>query len=462
MQIKLNNNTFLRNINGYAYLINQRTKKEKIFDDSSFLFLSKIEREFKDSEFILLEILKNFENSDYEIITNDFFEFINELVSENFIELNQESVNIVSQNGIILNPVIEDKKQIDIKETSELLYEILLQKPFLFSLQIELLSHCNEQCIHCYIPKEKKSTLDFETVNNILEQAKSMGVLSISFTGGEPFLFKNFHSVLRKARENDFVITILSNLTLINQKDIEVLKELNIYNIQVSIYSMIPEIHDSITKLKGSFIKTIDSIEHLIKSGISIEVSCPIIKENMFCYNDVLDWCNSKGIKVYTDFNITAITDFSKSNLKHRLNKKELEQTLTSILLHDKKYNIFSIREMQSIQPDQPVKFSAFKSIAISSKGCYIPDVGWDEFVLGDVNKDTLENIWMNSEQLHLLRTLKYKTFTECLNCSASGYCTLCLSWNYYENGGNVFNIPKTFCEYIYIIKEMVEKYKAL
>ena len=78
------------------------------------------------SESILLDILRNFEKSDHEIIRNDFFEFINELVSENFIELKQESINTVSQNDIILNPKIEEIKQTDIKETSELLYEILL------------------------------------------------------------------------------------------------------------------------------------------------------------------------------------------------------------------------------------------------------------------------------------------------------------------------------------------------
>ncbi len=461
MELKLNKDTFIRSINGYAYLINQRTKKEKIFDESAFLFLSEITRDKQDSEIVLSRILKTFPTDAHKVITQDFHEFIRELGNDQFVLLGSIQANKQEFSNVTKN----ESNDNEVKETSEFLNKILTEKPFLFSLQIELLTACNESCIHCYIPKSTRNNQNYlhsETIFNILDQAKEAGVLSISFTGGEPFLHKDFSSILRKARENDFIITILSNLTRISQDDIGFLKSLNIYNIQVSLYSMNPDIHDSITGLKNSFKKTTENIVHLKKAGIPIEVSCPIIKENKDCYVSVLEWCNQRSIKVYTDFNITAMTDFSKSNLVHRLSYEDLKHTLSDILKNDKKYNIFSIRTKQTILNNQPVKFSAFKSIAVSSLGKYIPDIGWNDFILGDIKNDILTDVWNNSEKLKFLRSLKYKTFPQCIECAASGYCTLCLSWNYYENGGNIYNIPSNYCEMIFLIKTLVEKYKAL
>ena len=40
--------------------------------------------------------------------------------------------------------------------TQEMALESLGANPYLMSLQFELTSRCNERCIHCYIPNEKK------------------------------------------------------------------------------------------------------------------------------------------------------------------------------------------------------------------------------------------------------------------------------------------------------------------
>jgi len=461
MQLKLSDNTFIRCINGYAYLINQKTRKEKIFEESAFVFLSEITRDKQDSKLILTKILKKFPSKDHSEIIQDFHDFTQELINDQFVL----SSEVYDNNNGFQNLINNEINNNEVTETSEFLNNILKEKPFLFSIQIELLAGCNESCIHCYIPKPTRNLenhISFVEITNILDQAKESGVLSVSFTGGEPFLHKDFLSILKKARENDFIITILSNLTIISQEDISILKTLNIYNIQVSLYSINPVVHDSITGLKNSHKKTTENIERLLKAGIPIEVSCPIIKENQDCYVAVLEWCNQRGIKVYTDFNISAMTDFTKSNLAHRLSYNDLENTLTDILINDKNYNIFSVRNKQTILKNQPVKFSAFKSIAVSSEGKYVPDIGWNDFVLGDIKNDFLCDVWNNSEKLKLLRSIKYEIFPQCIECDASGYCTLCLSWNYYENGGDIFNIPSNYCEMIFLIKEIVEKHKKL
>lgn len=43
---------------------------------------------------------------------------------------------------------------------------------------------------------------------------------------------------------------------------------------------MDPAIHDSITQVKGSWIKTKSAIEKLAKANIPVQISCPLMKAN--------------------------------------------------------------------------------------------------------------------------------------------------------------------------------------
>ena len=64
-------------------------------------------------------------------------------------------------------------------------------RPLISNIQFELTSKCNERCIHCYIPNEKKNNgINMPTVKvkNIIDQLAEMGGLHVTFSGGEAFM----------------------------------------------------------------------------------------------------------------------------------------------------------------------------------------------------------------------------------------------------------------------------------
>jgi len=65
---------------------------------------------------------------------------------------------------------------------------------------------------------------------------------------------------LDNLKECDFSINALSNLTLLNNEIIAEMKANRLSSVQVSLYSMDSDIHDSIAKLPGSFYTTRDAI----------------------------------------------------------------------------------------------------------------------------------------------------------------------------------------------------------
>ena len=132
-------------------------------------------------------------------------------------------------------------------------------------------------------------------------------------------LHKNFVDFLKQCKEYEFSVNVLSNLTVLNDEIINEMKDNPLLGVQVSLYSMNPEIHDEITQIKGSFIKTKDAILKLVENDIPLQISCPILKQNKHCYNEVIDWAKNHKIHVGDDYTIIGRYNHTTQNLNCRL-----------------------------------------------------------------------------------------------------------------------------------------------
>lgn len=94
---------------------------------------------------------------------------------------------------------------------------------------------------------------------------------------------------IKKCRDYDFAVSVLTNLTLLTDDIVDEMKQHGLLGVQTSLYSTDPVIHDSITKMTGSFEKTKSSILKLIDSNIPLQISCPIMKKNKNCYSGVIE-----------------------------------------------------------------------------------------------------------------------------------------------------------------------------
>ena len=145
-------------------------------------------------------------------------------------------------------------------------------------------------------------------------------------------LHPDFVKILKYARQKDLSISLMSNLTCCDPEMISILKEINIASLQVSLYSMDSEIHDSITQIPGSFKQTIHTLLELHANKIPIQISCPTMKKNYTGYKDVLQFAAQHNIPAYTDFILMARSDHSTDNLTQRLSLREAEYLMRDML----------------------------------------------------------------------------------------------------------------------------------
>lgn len=481
MLVRQSINTFIRCNGDFGYITNQLTRLDRIYNETGTLFLQKLSRIPQRVEDIVESLCLLFKDVDKEMLHDDFMEFINELSDERFVvigenedELDNKELRFTYKNiapSFLVNST--NNQHLGIKSTHEYFVESLHGRPFVAELHFELSSRCNERCIHCYIPngnKDKGFEMPLPKVKSVIHEFAQMGGLGVALSGGEAFLHKDLMEICKFCREEDLQIAILSNLISLRDEHIPVLKSLNLKLIQVSLYSMDPVVHDHITSVKGSFQRTKSAIEKLVAADIPVQISCPLMKANKEGYEKVLAYGQSLGVKAQTDFIMMAQADMDTSNLANRLSLEETEKVIRDIIEHDSNYremcqNVTSVTSRMEQNLELFLKDrlcgAGYDTCCIATNGDVYPCAGWQDYVLGNVYKQSLSEIWMNSEKAKTVRNITQADFPQCLNCEAIDYCNRCLVRNYNENGGDMFHTPKHFCDVAFLNKRLVEEYRA-
>ena len=482
MLIRQSKNSFIRTTKRYGYITNQLTRHDRSYDEFGADLLREISREPRDVDDIVKHLMTIYEGVDFDTLKADFMEFAESLARDKFVVLGETAeeldakdddftYNIDNPKTLVDNYYQPTKEKVG-ENTQDFFLEEVQGRPLISSLQFELSSRCNERCIHCYIPNEKKNKgFDMPTakVKSILDEFAAMGGIHVTLSGGEAFLHKDLIEIARYCREKDLKISILSNLISLKDEQIQALKEVNLSLIQVSLYSMDPDVHDFITTVKGSFERTKSAIEKLVATDIPVQISCPIMKANRHGYDKVLDYAKSLKIKAQTDFIMMARSDLDTDNLANRLSLEETEELLRDIIVHDTQYRDKTLEQRpitDEIKFDlerfrrQPVCGVGYDNCCITANGDVYPCAGWQDFVLGNVYKQSLQEIWENSERVKQLRKITQASFPQCLECDARDYCARCLVRNYNESGGDMFAINHHFCDVARLNKRLVEEYR--
>ena len=119
-----------------------------------------------------------------------------------------------------------------------------------------------------------------------------------------------------------------------------------------------------------------------------------------------------------------------------------------------------SAKTKEALTEDDPICSVCRYSFCVSVEGKVFPCAGWQANTIGDLNQNTVAELWENSLAIKELRKIKRKEFSKCVSCEDRGYCTVCMMSNANENSdGDAFKINDFHCKASAIVHKKVSEY---
>lgn len=340
-----------------------------------------------------------------------------------------------------------------------------LSEPWLKTLQVELTDACNERCIHCYLPNKKKDTareIDLSAMKRLLNEFRQMNGLRIVFSGGEILLYQHLFELLNYCRELDLMIFLQSNLLTLTPAQIEKIKALDVFNVQVSLYSVLPEEHDAITARRGSCLHTMQSIKAMAENDIPMVIACPIMSKNFGSIGKIKAFADAIGADYYFDDIMMAQTGGNCCNLEVRIDSAVVSQVVEEQLRMNSVY-MEAIIQSKSIDELMSKRFARRMAtcsildsgLCIDSDGTAYPCPGWNKMAMGNIFDDSLSHIWTGGQLAARLRNTVPSLFAKCKKCRLHNFCNMCAVYNYNEMGDMATPCPR-FCEEAKMLRNCV------
>ena len=312
------------------------------------------------------------------------------------------------------------KPRINLENRTSLEKVIPLNTPFI--VFIDPASACNFQCTFCptgHRPMIKdtgrfqgamKLDLFKKIIDDLEEFDKPIRVLRL-YKDGEPFLNKNFHHMIKYAKDSSKVeyIDTTTNASLLTHQNIEQVINAGLDKVNISIDGMTEETYKTFTKFDVDFKKMVENIKYFysIKGDCEMVIKIPgdIITEDQkkLFFDTFGDYCDRIFVENFApcwpEFDVEKHTGVK---ITKGIYQQEISDTNTCPYI--------------------------FYSISVNADGlvssCFLD---WGrKLIVGDVRTEKLTKIW-RSEKMNDLRILhlegKRKEKSPCNSCGQLSHC---------------------------------------
>jgi len=313
------------------------------------------------------------------------------------------------------------------------------------SVHLDLTYRCNERCIHCYLDHDDHGEMTTAEIEDVLTQLAEAGVFFLTFSGGEVLLRRDFFQLVEYARRRLFNLKIKTNGVMIGGKEARRLRELGVEQVQLSVYSHRPEVHDAITKLPGSLNRTVEAIRRLKSYGLKVTIANVLMTANSFDNAGVIALADELGAFYTVDPTVTPKIDGSLSPLALRIPGHELHRVFRDPQL------VPNVEEFCAPPPSPGEDVLDGYPCSAGHTACYISPYGdvfpCVQFPLptGNLRRQRFLDIWQGSPQMAEVRSIRAKDLDTCPSCAHLGTCTRCPGLAYME--GNMRGPSTADCE---------------
>lgn len=312
-------------------------------------------------------------------------------------------------------------------------------------VHVDLTYRCNERCVHCYLDHHDHGEMTTAEIRHLLDDMADAGVLTLTLSGGEIFLRKDFFELVEHARRLMFCVKLKTNALLIGEREAGRLRDLAIQEIQISIYSHRPEVHDAITLVPGSLNRSLAAIRFLKAQGLKVVMANVLMRQTMGDYSGVQGLARDMGVEFTLDPTITPMMDGDRSILSLGVDGGALREVFRDSSV------VGDVGEFCAIPSVTEESDLEARPCSAGHTSCYVSPYGdvfpCVQFPLptGNVRRERFADIWRDSSQMNEVRAIRLKHLPTCSSCTHASSCSRCPGLAYME--GNMRGPSSQDCE---------------
>ena len=323
------------------------------------------------------------------------------------------------------------------------------------ALYFYLTQGCNLACRHCWIAPKFQSgenvypSLPFETFQDIVRQAKPLGLSGVKLTGGEPLLHPDIVPILRFIRDEGLRLTVETNGLLCTP---ELAKEISLGNgpfVSVSLDGADAETNEWVRGVQGSFDAAVQGIKNLVAVGVRPQVILTIMQKNKHQVEAIIGLAESLGARS-VKYNVMmpcargeemhkrgeAVSMEELVEIGRRVESELAPRAAIKVIYHHPAA-FRPLGRMYGESGDGCSACGIFGILGVLSDGSYaLCGIGEQvpELVFGNAAKDKLEDVWKNTPILNEIRQgMPGKMEGLCAECLMKNLCLgSCVAQNYY------------------------------
>lgn len=168
------------------------------------------------------------------------------------------------------------------------------------ALLAELTHRCPLQCPYCSNPLEMDraaAELDTATWQRVLDEAASLGVLHVHFSGGEPAARKDLKQLVAHASSLGFYTNLITSAVLLDRPRLQALAASGLNHVQISVQGSDPANADRIGGYSGGHERKIEVAGFVREAGLPLTLNAVMHRQNLDELEAVIDLAERLGAR---------------------------------------------------------------------------------------------------------------------------------------------------------------------
>jgi PqqA peptide cyclase len=172
---------------------------------------------------------------------------------------------------------------------------VVAERPY--ALLAELTYRCPLHCPYCSNPVRSadRDELDTAQWKRVIQEAATLGVLQIGFSGGEPLQRKDLEALVRTARDIGIYTNLVTSGLGLTQSRAKQLAEGGLDSIQVSFQATEGELADRIAGVRNAHEQKLRAAQLIQESGVALSLNVVLHRFNIDQVEQIIGFAEKLG-----------------------------------------------------------------------------------------------------------------------------------------------------------------------